>query len=131
MASERHLSKRCVTRRQQRFDVANAQQTAATGCIFLRFVCPALATPAMRGMLRRRASPRLARALLMCGKLLQSLANGAVSQKEPHLMATTSAFIAQETPALLAFYERFVDVDDSIQFDRYRYCSLSSFVCVF
>lgn len=81
------------------------------GCLFLRFVCPALAVPQMRGILRNRTSHRTQRALVLISKVLQSLANGAVSKKEPY-MAPIGEFISAETPSLLEFYDEFVNIDE-------------------
>jgi hypothetical protein len=80
--------------------------TAVAGCLFLRFVCPALTLPVDRGIALIAPPPRVARTLLLLSKLLQSLANGAVSKKEPAMSVFTS-FVVEQTPTLHALYDAF------------------------
>jgi hypothetical protein len=83
---------------------------SAGGFLFLRFICPALAVPKARGVLRADPPQRTQRALQLVAKLLQALANNVNFSKEPYMMPFNS-FIADNQAPWAAFVDKLVAVD--------------------
>lgn len=88
----------------------DSKVSSAGGFLFLRFICPALAVPKARGVLRADPPPRTQRALQLVAKLLQALANNVNFSKEPYMMPFNS-FIADNQAPWAAFVDKLIAVD--------------------
>ena len=75
--------------------------------LFLRFLCPAIVMPLESGLLPpgSKLPSEGRRALLLCSKILQQLANGLVfATKEPYMLPYNS-FVTKNATALAAYVE--------------------------
>ncbi|KAL2264915.1 hypothetical protein VTJ83DRAFT_7425 [Remersonia thermophila] len=79
--------------------------TSVSGFLFLRFLCPAILSPKLFGLLRDHPRPRAQRTLTLIAKSLQALANlTTIGKKEPW-MEPMNKFLSTQRQALKNFLD--------------------------
>jgi hypothetical protein len=79
--------------------------TAVGGAIFLRFICPALVSPHLFGLLKDAPKRRTHRTLIIMTKILQNLANGVEFGKKEDFMIKANKLIKNHRKNYIKFIE--------------------------
>ncbi|EQL02276.1 GTPase activating protein (BUD2/CLA2) [Ophiocordyceps sinensis CO18] len=72
--------------------------TSVSGFLFLRFLCPAILSPKLFGLLRDHPRPRAQRTLTLIAKVLQKMANMSVFGKREEWMEPMNRFLSAQRP---------------------------------
>lgn len=72
--------------------------TAVSGFLFLRFICPAILSPKLFGLLRDHPRPRAQRTLTLIAKVLQKMANLSTFGKREEWMDPMNRFLTTQRP---------------------------------
>jgi hypothetical protein len=78
---------------------------ATSGLLFLRFICPALASPQLYGLPSTGSNNNAQRNLLMISKIIQNLANNVFFGDKESFMIPANTFIASNLPKLNFFFD--------------------------
>lgn len=79
--------------------------TAVGGAMFLRFICPALTSPHLYGLLNGAPKRRAHRTLMIVTKILQNLANGVEFGKKEDFMTKANKLIKKQKKPFVKFVE--------------------------
>ncbi|EGG19811.1 neurofibromin [Cavenderia fasciculata] len=83
------------------------EKMAIGGIMFLRFICPAIISPEIFGIVSAGAlSKETRRGLVLCTKVLQNLANGQMGVRENY-MANCNSFVNENMKAIDDLFESF------------------------
>lgn len=72
--------------------------TAVSGFLFLRFICPAILSPKLFGLLRDHPRPRAQRTLTLIAKVLQKMSNMSTFGKREEWMEPMNRFLTSQRP---------------------------------
>lgn len=107
---------------------AGNYRTVAAGFLFLRFLCPAIFSPVMFGLVAEKVEDEAQRALILVAKVLQvgcasfrrpissidkkqNLANGVKFGQKEAFLAPLNAWLDAKLPIVAALFERLSDAD--------------------
>jgi hypothetical protein len=79
--------------------------TAVGGAMFLRFICPALTSPHLNGLLKNAPKRKAHRTLMIVTKILQNLANGVEFGKKEDFMTSANKLIKKQKKPFVKFVE--------------------------
>ncbi|GAV02560.1 hypothetical protein RvY_13106-2 [Ramazzottius varieornatus] len=82
---------------------AELADTLISGCIFLRFLCPAVLSPSMFGLVQEYPNQKIARNLTLIAKTVQTLANFARFNGKESYMEFMNTFVERELPSMRTF----------------------------
>ena len=88
--------------------------TAVSGFLFLRFVCPAILSPKLFGLLRDHPRPRAQRTLTLIAKVLQKMSNISTFGKREEWMEPMNRFLTTQRPV----FRDYIDEVCGIPTDR-------------
>ncbi|KAK1247512.1 hypothetical protein MKX07_002421 [Trichoderma sp. CBMAI-0711] len=88
--------------------------TSISGFLFLRFICPAILSPKLFGLLRDHPKPQAQRTLTLIAKALQKLSNLSTFGKREEYMEPMNRFLTQQRQS----FRGFIDHVCSIPADR-------------
>lgn len=109
----RILCKQVKSKIATKFDTGNnADYKAVGGFLFLRFICPAITTPHVYGLLEEPPNEMSQRYFVLIAKLLQSLANEAPPGAKEEYMIKLNEFVVKNLPALHAWEDAVVAIED-------------------
>ncbi|XP_044715576.1 GTPase-activator protein for ras-like GTPase domain-containing protein [Hirsutella rhossiliensis] len=80
--------------------------TAVSGFLFLRFICPAILSPKLFGLLRDHPRPRAQRTLTLIAKVLQKMSNMSVFGKREEWMEPMNKFLSAQRPIFREYIDR-------------------------
>lgn len=80
--------------------------TAVSGFLFLRFICPAILSPKLFGLLRDHPRPRAQRTLTLIAKVLQKMSNMSVFGKREEWMEPMNKFLGAQRPVFREYIDR-------------------------
>jgi hypothetical protein len=80
----------------QKFKDEQITKSSIGGVIFLRFVCPALATPASANLLAELPPKKAGRTLMLLSKILQNLANGVQFGQKEEFMKSSNTYLEKK-----------------------------------
>ncbi|PFH61139.1 hypothetical protein XA68_18146 [Ophiocordyceps unilateralis] len=80
--------------------------TAVSGFLFLRFICPAILSPKLFGLLRDHPRPRAQRTLTLIAKVLQKMSNMSVFGKREEWMEPMNKFLSAQRPVFRDYIDR-------------------------
>ncbi|KAG6001837.1 hypothetical protein E4U21_003765 [Claviceps maximensis] len=80
--------------------------TAVSGFLFLRFICPAILSPKLFGLLRDHPRPRAQRTLTLIAKALQKMSNMSTFGKREEWMEPMNRFLAAQRPVFRDYIDR-------------------------
>jgi len=83
-------------------------QTAVGGAMFLRFICPALTSPHLYGLLQSAPTRKAHRTLMIVTKILQNLANGVEFGKKEDFMTKANKLIKKQKKPFTKFVEAII-----------------------
>ncbi|KJZ73849.1 hypothetical protein HIM_06742 [Hirsutella minnesotensis 3608] len=84
--------------------------TAVSGFLFLRFICPAILSPKLFGLLRDHPRPRAQRTLTLIAKVLQKMANMSVFGKREEWMEPMNKFLSAQRPVFREYIDQVCDI---------------------
>ncbi|KAG6014649.1 hypothetical protein E4U43_006308 [Claviceps pusilla] len=80
--------------------------TAVSGFLFLRFICPAILSPKLFGLLRDHPRPRAQRTLTLIAKALQKMSNMSTFGKREEWMEPMNRFLTTQRPVFRDYIDR-------------------------
>ncbi|KAG5924218.1 hypothetical protein E4U42_004721 [Claviceps africana] len=80
--------------------------TAVSGFLFLRFICPAILSPKLFGLLRDHPRPRAQRTLTLIAKALQKMSNMSTFGKREEWMEPMNRFLTAQRPVFRDYIDR-------------------------
>jgi hypothetical protein len=80
--------------------------TSVSGFLFLRFICPAILSPKLFGMLKDHPRPRAQRTLTLVAKALQALANLSSFGKKEDWMEPMNKFLNQQRQSVKDYIDQ-------------------------
>ena len=84
--------------------------TAVSGFLFLRFICPAILSPKLFGLLRDHPRPRAQRTFTLIAKALQKLANLSTFGKREEWMEPMNRFLNVQRTVFREYIDQICDV---------------------
>ena len=93
-------------------DVENAHHSAIAGFFFLRFICPAILSPKLFGLIQSHPTSGTERKLTLVAKILQTLANRvSFGPKEAYLICMNDKFIIKNQRSMAGFLDKLTIYD--------------------
>lgn len=80
--------------------------TAVSGFLFLRFICPAILSPKLFGLLRDHPRPRAQRTLTLIAKVLQKMSNMSTFGKREEWMEPMNRFLTTQRPVFRDYIDQ-------------------------
>lgn len=80
--------------------------TAVSGFLFLRFICPAILSPKLFGLLRDHPRPRAQRTLTLIAKVLQKMSNMSTFGKREEWMEPMNRFLTSQRPVFRDYIDQ-------------------------
>ncbi|KAK2589468.1 GTPase activating factor [Conoideocrella luteorostrata] len=80
--------------------------TAVSGFLFLRFICPAILSPKLFGLLRDHPRPRAQRTLTLIAKVLQKMSNMSTFGKREEWMEPMNRFLTSQRPVFRLYIDQ-------------------------
>ncbi|TWU79247.1 hypothetical protein ED733_009019 [Metarhizium rileyi] len=80
--------------------------TAVSGFLFLRFICPAILSPKLFGLLRDHPQPRAQRTLTLIAKVLQKMSNMSTFGKREEWMEPMNRFLTTQRPVFRDYIDQ-------------------------
>lgn len=80
--------------------------TSVSGFLFLRFICPAILSPKLFGLLRDHPRPRAQRTLTLIAKVLQKMSNMSMFGKREEWMEPMNKFLSAQRPVFRDYIDR-------------------------
>ncbi|PNY28405.1 Inhibitory regulator protein BUD2/CLA2 [Tolypocladium capitatum] len=80
--------------------------TSVSGFLFLRFICPAILSPKLFGLLRDHPRPRAQRTLTLIAKVLQKMSNMSTFGKREEWMEPMNKFLTTQRPVFRDYIDR-------------------------
>ncbi|PHH81444.1 hypothetical protein CDD82_791 [Ophiocordyceps australis] len=87
--------------------------TAVSGFLFLRFLCPAILSPKLFGLLRDHPRPLTQRSLTLIAKVLQKMANQSTFGKREQWMEPMNKFLAAQRFVFRDFIDKVCEIPGS------------------
>ncbi|KAF4120016.1 RasGAP [Geosmithia morbida] len=87
--------------------------TSVSGFLFLRFICPAILSPKLFGLLRDHPQPRAQRTFTLIAKALQKLSNLSMFGKREEWMEPMNRFLSAQRPRFRDYIDAVCDVTPS------------------
>lgn len=87
--------------------------TSVSGFLFLRFICPAILSPKLFGLLRDHPQPRAQRTFTLIAKALQKLSNLSTFGKREEWMEPMNRFLNVQRPRFREYIDQVCDVTPS------------------
>lgn len=84
--------------------------TSVSGFLFLRFICPAILSPKLWGLLRDHPRPRAQRTFTLITKALQKLANVSTFGKREEWMEPMNRFLNAQRQSFREFIDKVCDI---------------------
>ncbi|KAI9900799.1 hypothetical protein N3K66_005061 [Trichothecium roseum] len=84
--------------------------TSVSGFLFLRFICPAILSPKLFGLLRDHPRPRAQRTFTLIAKALQKLANLSTFGKREEWMEPMNRFLNAQRPSFKEYVDAVCDI---------------------
>jgi hypothetical protein len=80
--------------------------TAVSGFLFLRFICPAILSPKLFGLLRDHPRPKAQRTLTLIAKVLQKMSNMSTFGKREEWMEPMNRFLTSQRPVFRDYIDQ-------------------------
>ncbi|KHN96527.1 GTPase activating protein (BUD2/CLA2) [Metarhizium album ARSEF 1941] len=80
--------------------------TAVSGFLFLRFICPAILSPKLFGLLRDHPQPQAQRTLTLIAKVLQKMSNMSTFGKREEWMEPMNRFLTSQRPVFRDYIDQ-------------------------
>ena len=80
--------------------------TSVSGFLFLRFICPAILSPKLFGLLRDHPHPRAQRTLTLIAKVLQKMSNMSTFGKREEWMEPMNKFLTTQRPVFRDYIDQ-------------------------
>lgn len=80
--------------------------TSVSGFLFLRFICPAILSPKLFGLLRDHPRPRAQRTLTLIAKVLQKMSNMSTFGKREEWMEPMNKFLTTQRPVFRDYIDQ-------------------------
>lgn len=106
-AELRHILKYIRAVAEDRYGdfLRSATYTAVSGFLFLRFICPAILSPKLFGLLRDHPRPKAQRTLTLIAKVLQKLSNLSTFGKREEYMERMNRFLTTNKTTFRTFID--------------------------
>lgn len=106
-AELRHILKYIRAVAEDRYGdfLRTATYTAVSGFLFLRFICPAILSPKLFGLLRDHPRPKAQRTLTLIAKVLQKLSNLSTFGKREEYMERMNRFLTTNKTSFRGFID--------------------------
>ncbi|GFO49047.1 ras GTPase-activating protein ngap-like isoform x9 [Plakobranchus ocellatus] len=101
---------------------ADYSDNLISGCIFLRFLCPAILSPSLFNLTQEYPNERASRNLTLIAKTIQTLANFTQFGSKEEFMTFMNVFVEREAPNMKIFLHKISSRDTGNQFLEFDGC---------